>query len=99
VDCRDFGLPIAILQELGIHRVRLLSNNPDKLRALSEAGIEVPECVACEVTPTPHSFGYLRTKKQRLGHALTFAPKTRNSQLISPPKFASIADAIRELQA
>jgi len=99
VDCRDFGLPIAILHELGIHRVRLISNNPDKLHALSEAGIEVAERVACEVTPTPHSFRYLRTKKQRLGHALTFAPKARNSQLISPPKFASIADAIRELQA
>jgi 3,4-dihydroxy-2-butanone 4-phosphate synthase/GTP cyclohydrolase II len=98
-DCRDFGLPAAILQELGIRRVRLLSNNPDKLRALSDAGIEVVEQVPCEAAPTPHSFGYLRTKKERLGHTLTFASQAGNVQPVGPPEFATIADAIRELQA
>src|SRR3989454_8546928 len=42
-DCRDFSLPVAILADLGIRRVRLLSNNPDKARALVNAGIEVVE--------------------------------------------------------
>src|SRR5258707_13655861 len=50
-DCRDFGLPIAILHDLKISKVRLLSNNPEKYRALVEAGIEVIERITCEMTP------------------------------------------------
>ena len=53
VDCRDFSLPAAILRELGIRRVRLLSNNPDKSRALARAGIDIIEQVSCETPPTP----------------------------------------------
>src|SRR6266545_1505315 len=54
-DCRDFSFPAAILHELGIRRIRLLSNNPQKARALSDAGIEVVAQVPCEAAPTPHS--------------------------------------------
>ena len=70
-DCRDFSLPVAILAELGIRRVRLLSNNPDKARALVNAGIQVVEHIPCEVTPNPHAITYLRTKKERMGHTLS----------------------------
>src|SRR5882724_10871368 len=70
-DCRDFGLPAAIVRDLGIKRVRLLSNNPRKARALTENGIEVVVQLRCEAAPNPHSFGYLRTKKQRMGHTLS----------------------------
>src|SRR5262245_36309688 len=69
-DCRDFGLPAAILHELGVRRVRLLSNNPHKSRALSAAGIAVSQ-VPCEVAPTPYSLSYLWTKKERMGHDLS----------------------------
>src|SRR5712671_3977437 len=69
-DCRDFSLPAAILHYLGINRVRLLSNNPHKSRALFAAGIEVVAPIPCEAAPTPHSFAYLRTKKEKMGHAL-----------------------------
>ena len=69
-DCRDYSLPIAILRELGIERVRLLTNNPHKVRALSEAGIEVVARIACEANATPYSLPYLRTKKERMDHAL-----------------------------
>src|SRR5208337_4001221 len=69
-DCRKYDLPIAILHDLGIHRVRLLSNNPGKASALIDAGIEVVEQVSCEVAPTFHSFPYLRAKRERLGHIL-----------------------------
>jgi len=99
VDCRDYSLPAAILHELGIHRVRLLSNNPDKVRALSAARIEVVERVQCEGEPTPHSFGYLRTKKERLGHSLMLTPSARNVQPGDPFEFASIADAMHALRA
>src|ERR1700720_1202496 len=68
-DYRDFSLPAAILHELGVERVRLLSNNPHKSRALSAAGITVSQ-VPCEVAPTQYSLSYLRTKKERMGHYL-----------------------------
>jgi GTP cyclohydrolase II len=70
-DCRDFELPAAILRDLGIRRVRLLSNNPRKARALFDAGVEVVARIPCEAPPNPHSFAYLRAKKEKLGHALT----------------------------
>jgi len=69
-DCRDFGLPMAILQDLKISRVRLLSNNPEKHQALVQAGIEVSERISCEMTPNLHALPYLRTKKQKMGHTL-----------------------------
>ena len=69
-DCRDFGLPAAILHELAIRRVRLLSNNPEKSRALEMAGIEVAEQLPCETPANPYSIAYLRTKKEKLGHVL-----------------------------
>src|SRR5258707_8915448 len=50
-DCRDFSLPVAILHDLKISRVRLLSNNPAKLHALLRAGIDVVEQIPCEMTP------------------------------------------------
>jgi 3,4-dihydroxy-2-butanone 4-phosphate synthase/GTP cyclohydrolase II len=70
-DYRDFGLPIAILHDLGISRVRLLSNNPQKYRFLMDAGIEVVEQVSCEAPPNLHSFAYLRAKKEKMGHVLS----------------------------
>jgi 3,4-dihydroxy-2-butanone 4-phosphate synthase/GTP cyclohydrolase II len=76
VDCRDFSLPAAILCELGVRQVRLLSNNPNKTRALLAAGIEVVEQVSCEVAPTKYSLDYLRTKKEKLGHTLALVSST-----------------------
>lgn len=67
-DQRDFALPGQMLKALGVTRVRLLSNNPDKVEALQRAGIEVVERVPCEVTPSPHAEEYLKTKKEKLGH-------------------------------
>jgi GTP cyclohydrolase II len=67
-DHRAFALPGEILKSLGIQQVRLLSNNPDKVAALENAGVRVVERVPCEVSPTPHAEEYLRTKKEKLGH-------------------------------
>ena len=63
-------LPVEILQYLGLSRVRLLSNNPEKIQALEKAGIEVSERISCEVAPVDASELYLRTKKEKLGHLL-----------------------------
>jgi 3,4-dihydroxy 2-butanone 4-phosphate synthase / GTP cyclohydrolase II len=62
-DIRDFSLAAAILRDLRIPRVCLLTNNPRKVRALSEAGIEVVERLPGEVRPTAHSLAHLQTKK------------------------------------
>jgi GTP cyclohydrolase II len=70
-DQRGFNLPAKILKVLGATRVRLLSNNPDKVAALERAGVEVVERVPCEVEPTPHAEDYLKTKKEKLGHLFT----------------------------
>jgi GTP cyclohydrolase II len=69
-DYRDFSLPAAILRDLGITRVRLLSNNPRKASALARNGVELVVHLSCEAAPTEHSSAYLRTKKERMGHVL-----------------------------
>jgi GTP cyclohydrolase II len=70
-DCRDFSLAVAIVHDIGIDRVRLMSNNPQKAEALTEGGIEVIEMLACEAPPSPYALAYLRTKKEKVGHSLT----------------------------
>ena len=74
-DCRDYALPIEVLRALGIVRVRLISNNPDKLLALERAGIRVVERIPCEVNASPFAQRYLKTKKEKCGQLLasTFA--------------------------
>lgn len=70
-DHREFALPAEMLKALGIKKVRLLSNNPEKVAALERAGIEVVERVPCEVEPSEHAAEYLRTKKEKMGHLFT----------------------------
>ena len=70
-DHREFALPAEILNALEVKRVRLLSNNPEKVSALERAGIEVVERVPCEVEPSKHAEEYLRTKKEKMGHLFT----------------------------
>jgi GTP cyclohydrolase II len=60
-----------MLKALGVTRVRLLSNNPEKVGALERAGVHVVERVPCEVVPSPHAEEYLKTKKEKLGHLFT----------------------------
>jgi len=70
-DQREFAMPAEILKALGVSKVRLLSNNPDKVAALERGGIEVVERVPCEVKPSGYAEDYLKTKKEKLGHLFT----------------------------
>jgi GTP cyclohydrolase II len=70
-DYRDFSLAVAVLHELNVRQVRLMSNNPQKVEALTQGGIEVIELIACEAPPSPYASSYLRTKKKKMGHSLT----------------------------
>jgi GTP cyclohydrolase II len=69
-DMRIYGMPGAILKHLEVSKVRLLSNNPEKIQALEKAGIEVVERVPCIVEPMASTEVYLRTKKEKMGHLL-----------------------------
>jgi GTP cyclohydrolase II len=66
-DLRNYELPAAILRYFGVERVRLLSNNPQKIAALERAGIRVAERVPCQAAAVTAEH-YLRTKKEKLGH-------------------------------
>src|SRR6202167_1737063 len=69
-DSRDYEFAAEALKALGIHAVRLLSNNPDKVAQLESAGIQVIERVPCRPRTSHHSKFYLRTKKIKPGHIL-----------------------------
>ena len=72
VDSRDYRQCAEVLFDLGLCKVRVISNNPGKLRALEEAGLEIVERVSIEVPPTASAEKYLQTKKEKLGHLLNF---------------------------
>lgn len=70
VDLRDYKQCAEILYDLGLCKVKVISNNPLKLRALEEAGLKIVERISIEVDATEDAAGYLRTKKEKLGHLL-----------------------------
>jgi 3,4-dihydroxy 2-butanone 4-phosphate synthase / GTP cyclohydrolase II len=69
-DQRDYGVGAQILRNLGIRKMRLMTNNPSKYIALSGYGLEIVERVPLEIPPTDSSRDYLRTKRDKLGHLL-----------------------------
>jgi 3,4-dihydroxy 2-butanone 4-phosphate synthase/GTP cyclohydrolase II len=73
VDLRCYEQCAEILRDLGAHRVRLMSNNPEKMRALERMGIRVEERVPLMTAPTDAAMGYLRTKREKMGHLLELA--------------------------
>ena len=71
-DERDYGVGAQILRELGVGKIRLLTNNPVKRVGLEGYGLEIVENVPIEITPNEYNERYLRTKKDRMGHTLHF---------------------------
>ena len=69
-DLRSYALPGGILRYFEVSAVRLLSNNPDKIRALEASGIRVVERIPCQPAHTGSTVDYLRTKKEKMGHLL-----------------------------
>lgn len=69
-DLRDYGIGAQILAELGLKKIRLLTNNPKKIVGLEGYGLEIVERVSIEMIPTDHNTVYLKTKKEKLGHFL-----------------------------
>ncbi len=73
VDSRRYEQCAEIFHDLGLWRVRLLSNNPAKIRALEQCGIEIVERVSLEVKPAEAAMRYLRTKKEKMGHLINIS--------------------------
>jgi len=69
-DARDYNFSAQILKTLGAKKIRLLSNNPEKVRQLESSGIQVVERVPCQPRVSKISRGYLKTKKRKMGHLL-----------------------------
>lgn len=69
-DERSYEIAVLILKDLGIHRVKLITNNPDKIEALKGSGIDVVERIPSLAIPGSENERYLRTKKERMGHLL-----------------------------
>jgi GTP cyclohydrolase II len=69
-DARDYDFSAQILKKLGATKIRLLSNNPEKVKQLESAGIQVVERVPCQPRVSKTSRAYLKTKKRKMGHLL-----------------------------
>jgi len=75
VDARDYRQCAEVLFDLGLCQVKVISNNPSKLRALQEAGLEIVERVSIEVESSEPAARYLQTKKDKMGHLLELTPR------------------------
>ena len=71
-DERDYGVGAQILREIGVKKMKLMTNNPVKRIGLEAYGLEITENVGIEVKPNPYNVRYLKTKKERMGHTLHF---------------------------
>ncbi len=67
-DCREFEVPAEVLKQLGAHSVRLITNNPEKVQALEDAGVRVAERISAAVEPVETFERYLLTKQEKMGH-------------------------------
>ncbi len=71
-DLRDYGLGAQILVDLGIKKIRLMTNNPKKIVGLEGYGLEIVERVPLQITPTKNNVKYLETKRKKMGHLFNF---------------------------
>jgi 3,4-dihydroxy 2-butanone 4-phosphate synthase/GTP cyclohydrolase II len=70
MDSRDYGIGAQILNDLGVTKIRLITNNPKKRVGLMGYGLEIVENIGIEITPNPHNEKYLKTKRDKLGHMI-----------------------------
>jgi len=69
-DLREYGIGAQILADLGLHKIKLLTNNPKKVIGLESYGLHIEEIVDLKTSPTPYNLEYLKTKQKKLGHLL-----------------------------
>jgi 3,4-dihydroxy 2-butanone 4-phosphate synthase/GTP cyclohydrolase II len=81
-DLRDYGIGAQILADLGLHAIRLLTNNPKKVIGLEGYGLKVVETVPILVLPNPHNLSYLETKQKKMGHLLSMSEVDQKSETL-----------------
>ena len=81
-DLRDYGIGAQILADLGLSSIRILTNNPKKIRGLKGYGLRVSDQIPIAHAPNPHNEGYLRTKAERMGHTLHHQGLALDEQMI-----------------
>ena len=84
VDAREYSTGAQILADLGVSSLRLLTNNPAKIKGLSDYGLKVTGTVALPVTATPHNLRYLIAKRDRLGHLIELAEPAESAEAAEP---------------
>lgn len=82
VDLRSYECCAEIFKQLGYNRVRLMSNNPEKIAALQASGVEITERVPIELEPHEATLNYLKTKKEKMGHLLENLPTEEEARLL-----------------
>jgi 3,4-dihydroxy 2-butanone 4-phosphate synthase/GTP cyclohydrolase II len=70
MDKRDYGVGAQILRDLGVSKIRLITNNPTKRVGLSGYGLEIVDTVPLEINSNPHNEKYLQTKRDKMGHQI-----------------------------
>jgi GTP cyclohydrolase II len=91
VDARDYALAVNVLVMLGIRSVRLMTNNPEKIRAVGRAGIEIVERMSATVPFERHSARYMATKREKLGHLMSCAELAAATSSGAVPAALSVA--------
>jgi len=81
-DLRDYGVGAQILANLGLHKIRLLTNNPRKVIGLESYGIEIVETIPLIIACNPYNERYLKTKQEKLGHQLGIHEEEKNGQVV-----------------
>ena len=86
MDVRDYGVGAQILNDLGVKKMRLMTNNPKKRVGLVGYGLEIVENVPLEVHPNPHNLFYLQTKRDKMGHEILSKSKVKKKVEVASSK-------------
>jgi 3,4-dihydroxy 2-butanone 4-phosphate synthase/GTP cyclohydrolase II len=81
MDDRDYGVGAQILRDLGISKMKLITNNPRKRAGLTGYGLEIVENIPLEIVPNKHNHFYLQTKRDKLGHSILQTNKRKKIKL------------------
>ena len=85
-DLRDYGIGAQILADLGLHKIRLLTNNPKKIIGLKAYGLEIVERVPIEIPPNKRNLKYMMAKRDKLGHLFTILEEEEHSEVVGPDR-------------
>ena len=78
-DERDFGLAVSILKNMGISKINLLTNNPEKIKIITENGISIKKVTSVLSSPNIHNKNYLDTKRDKMGHSIALSKKNNST--------------------